>query len=684
MIEMIGSTGFPWGINGRATINENPSERRRPACSRVAVALLRTNETFAFLFSEGLLVEAFFVLSGDLLQTGNNGLICDMHTNESPQHPLVRLLRYAAHHRLAVVQASLYSILNKLFDLAPPALIGAAVDVVVSQENSFIARLGVIDVSHQLWALAVLTIIVWGLESLFQYAYDLKWRHLAQALQHDLRLDAYAHVQDLELAYFEDRSTGGLIAILNDDINQLERFLDGGANEVWQVVTTVLVISGLFIAVTPTVAWMALLPMPFVLWGSIYFQRRLAPRYAAVRRQVGILNGQLANNLSGIATIKSFTAESHENQRIARESEIYSQYNKKAIRLSAAFVPMIRMVIVVAFTTILLFGGQLALRGELNVGAYSVLVFMTQRLLWPLTRLGNTLDLYQRAMASTTRVLDLLDTRSNIQDGSRPLPLEAVRGEVAFESVSFRYRPVNNQNDRLPAPVVIQNLSFHVPAGETAAFVGATGAGKTTIVKLLLRFYDVQSGRVCLDGHDIRRLSMNDLRRAIGFVSQDVFLFHGTVRENISYGVFDAALDDIIAAAKIAEAHDFIMELPDGYDTIVGERGQKLSGGQRQRLSIARAVLKDPPILILDEATSAVDNETEAAIQRSMERITIGRTTLAIAHRLSTVRNADRIFVLDRGRLCERGRHDELVAADGLYAALWRVQTGVRTAEPTV
>ncbi len=253
-----------------------------------------------------------------------------------------------------------------------------------------------------------------------------------------------------------------------------------------------------------------------------------------------------------------------------------------------------------------------------------------------------------------------------------------VEGEVCFENIGFEYAYANggpSENGR-SAPRVIRDLTIRVPAGDTIAVVGATGSGKTTLVKLLLRFYDVQQGGITLDGIDIRDLKLADLRRAIGFVSQDVFLFHGTVRENIAYGTFDAPLDDIVAAAKVAEAHDFIMALPDGYDTIVGERGQKLSGGQRQRLSIARAVLKDPPVLILDEATSAVDNETEAAIQRSMERIIVGRTTIVIAHRLSTVRHADRIFVLENGRLREHGRHDELLKIDGIYASLWRVQTG--------
>ncbi|MCD4686571.1 MAG: ABC transporter ATP-binding protein/permease [Anaerolineae bacterium] len=585
--------------------------------------------------------------------------------------PLVRLLSYARKHRRTVLLATLFSILNKVFDLAPPMLIGAAVDIAVEREDSFIAKLGVSNVEEQLLVLAGLTLFIWVGESVFQYIYQIYWRNLAQTVEHDLRVDAYAHVQDLELAYFEDQSTGGLLSVLNDDINQLERFLDIGANNLIQVATTVLVIGGMFFAIAPGVAWLAVLPMPIIIWGSIRFQRQLAPRYAAVREQVGILNGQLANNISGIATIKSFTAEQHEVERIRAESEVYRANNQRAITFSSAFVPIIRMVIVIGFLAIMVFGGRMTLDGELNVGVYSVMIFMTQRLLWPLTSLGETLDLFQRAMASTARILDLLDVQSRINDGGATLPVESVRGEVRFEDVQFTYGNGTGQH-------VIRGLSLHIPPGDTAAIVGATGAGKSTVIKLLLRFYDVQSGAVTLDGRDIRTLNLADLRGAIGLVSQDVFLFHGTVRENIAYGTFNATGEQIVEAAKIAEAHEFILDLPQGYDTIVGERGQKLSGGQRQRISIARALLKNPPVLILDEATSSVDNETEAAIQRSLERIIVGRTTIVIAHRLSTVRNADRIFVLEHGTLREKGRHDDLIAGDGPYATLWRVQTGER------
>ncbi|GET36761.1 ABC transporter related [Microseira wollei NIES-4236] len=585
-------------------------------------------------------------------------------------HPLQRLFNYGRKYHGQIWLATICSILNKIFDLAPPAIIGVAVDVVVQKQNSLIAQIGIKDLFGQLVVLSIISVLIWTLESAFEYAYNWLWRNLAQRIQHDLRLSAYTHIQDLELAYFEDRSTGGLLSILNDDINQLERFLDGGANEVLQVITTVIIIGGGFFILAPSVAWWAMLPMPFILWGAIAFQKFLAPRYADVREKVSLLNGQLSNNLSGITTIKSFTTEEYEARRIARESEAYKKSNRSAIALSAAFIPLIRFLILFGFTATLLIGGREAIAGRLSVGNYSVLVFITQRLLWPLTRLGQTLDQYQRAMASTNRVMHLLDTPIAIHSGHISLLVQQVRGEVQLNNVTFAYR------EGFP---VIKNLTLYVPAGKTIAIVGSTGSGKSTVVKLLLRLYEIQSGTITIDGINLQDLKLPDLRRSIGLVSQDVFLFHGTVAENIAYGSFEASLAEIIEAAKIAEAHDFIMGLPQGYDTIVGERGQKLSGGQRQRIAIARAVLKNPPILILDEATSAVDNETEAAIQRSLERITIERTTIAIAHRLSTVRNADCIYVMEQGNIVERGRHEELLERGGIYASLWRVQTGERS-----
>ncbi|MEX1257893.1 MAG: ABC transporter ATP-binding protein [Gemmatimonadota bacterium] len=588
-------------------------------------------------------------------------------TASDRRHPLSRLLSYARPHRRQMWLASVCSVLNKVFDLGPPVLIGAAVDVIVQRENSFLAGFGVVELWDQLLLLSAITFVVWILESVFQYAYALLWRNLAQTVEHELRLDAYRHLQGLELAYYEERSTGGLMSILSDDINQLERFLDIGANELLQVATTTVVIAVAFIVVAPSVSWMAIAPMPVVIWGSIWFQGFLMPYYAEVREKVGLLNARLSNNLSGITTIKAFTAEEFETGQIGRESAAYRDANRRAIRVSSAFVPLIRMAILVGFTATLLYGGMEAIEGTLSVGAYSVLVFLTQRLLWPLTRLGETLDQYQRAMASTNRVMALLDTPFEIHPGTRTLEAGTVRGAIEIDGVSFAYAS--------GAPV-LRDISISVPAGQTLGIVGSTGSGKSTLVKLLLRLYEVQRGRITLDGVPIQEYRLTDLRQVIGLVSQDVFLFHGTVRENLLYGSWEATDAEIERAARLAEAHEFIQALPARYDTIVGERGQKLSGGQRQRIAIARAILKDPPVLILDEATSSVDNETEAAIQRSLDRISKGRTILAIAHRLSTIRNADQICVLEAGRIVELGSHDELITANGLYAALWRVQTG--------
>ncbi|HSF85160.1 MAG TPA: ABC transporter ATP-binding protein [Acidimicrobiia bacterium] len=589
---------------------------------------------------------------------------------ETTAPPLTRLWRYAARYHRRVVKASVYSILNKAFDIAPPFLIGLAVDVVVNRETSFLGGLGVEDPRNQLVVLAGLTFVVWLLESLFEYLLGVEWRNLAQTVQHELRVDAYTHIQRLEIAYHEDQSTGELMAILNDDVNQLERFLDRGADELLRTATAVVLIGITFFLLTPSVAWLAFLPIPAIVWGSLRFQRRMEPRYATVRNQAGAVNSQLANNLAGIMTIKAFTAEDRETARIAAASDGYRTANRRAISLSAAFSPLIRIAILVGFTATLLWGGFQALDGSLEVGSYSVMVFLTQRLLWPLTSLGETLDLYQRAMASTNRILNVLDTEPQMEDGTEPLA--DVGGHVVFDGVSFSYRP---------GTVVLDDISFDVAAGDTFAIVGATGSGKTSIIKLLLRFYDPNRGTVRIDGSDLTKLRLADVRRAIALVSQDVFLFHGTVQENIAYGRPDATPADIERAARIAEAHDFILELPEGYDTIVGERGQKLSGGQRQRVSIARALVSDAQILVLDEATSAVDNETEAAIQRSLAQVAHDRTTIVIAHRLSTIRHADHIVVLDRGRITQRGTHDALIAVPGIYKTLWSVQTGEAVTE---
>jgi ATP-binding cassette subfamily B protein len=584
--------------------------------------------------------------------------------------PLKRLFGYTTQYRRDVFIASIYSILNKLFDILPEILIGIAVDVVVNQKASFLARIGISEPKDQLILLAIITVFIWVFESLFEYLYELKWRNLAQNLQHDMRMEAYQHVQKLELAYFERNRTGNLLSILNEDVNQMERFLNGGANDLIQVFVGSVLVGAVFFYITSSLAFLALMPIPFILYGAFWFQARLAPRYTAVREASGALATQFNNNLTGIATVKAYTAEEFEAEHIRRGSNAYRARNSDAIRWSAAITPVIRMAILAGFTVTLLYGGFMALNGEIGVGSYSVLVYLTQRLLWPLTRLAEMTDLYQRSMASIQRVMDLLQTPIAIPYEGKQLHRDTVEGGLEFDQVSFAY-----SSGVAPA---INNLSLSITAGESVAFVGSTGGGKSTLAKLLLRFYEPQQGQIKLDGQNISQLNLQDLRRVIGYVAQDTFLADATVTENIAYGTHGIPLEEIIAAAKAAEAHDFITALPQGYNTQVGERGMKLSGGQRQRLALARAILKNPPILILDEATSAVDNETEAAIQRSLDRLVVGRTSLIIAHRLSTVRYAHLIHVLEGGRIVESGTHEQLLSNGGTYAALWRLQTGER------
>ena len=582
--------------------------------------------------------------------------------------PFRRLLNYMRPHRGTVRLAAFCSVFNKFWDLAPPLLIGLAVDVVVLREGSTLASLGLIDPWHQLVLLSILTFLIWGLESLFEYFYGVLWRNLAQTVQHELRLDTFDHVQKQGMSWFDERQKGDILAILNDDINQLERFLDKGANDLLQVSTTVIVVGAVFLLISWQVALFAVLPIPLIVWGSFRYQRSLEPRYAKVRAAAGQMNALLENDLSGMATVQSFTAEANEWRRVETLSNAYRDANREAIRLSAAFTPLIRMAILVGFTATLLLGGWFTLEGTMAVGAYSVLVFMTQRLLWPLTRLGETFDLYQRAMASSTRVLDVLASPIELKQGTfEPEQSARKRSPISLVDISFGYPDRN---------MLFERLSLSFEAGKTTGVVGSTGAGKTSLIRLLLRFAEAQDGEITWCEHPLEAWNLKALRSSIALVDQHITLFPTTIMENIRYGRPSASDSEVIEAAEVAEASAFVNELPKSWETMVGEGGHRLSGGQRQRVAIARAVLKDAPLLVLDEATSAVDNETEAALQRSIERISRDRTTIVIAHRLSTVRHADRILVLEEGRVVEDGTHDSLVERNGAYARLWSVQTG--------
>jgi ATP-binding cassette subfamily B protein len=476
------------------------------------------------------------------------------------------------------------------------------------------------------------------------------------------------------MGFFADKQTGELMSILSNDVNRLERFLNEGMNGALRLGVMVLGIGGVLFALNWQLALVALLPVPLIAGFTYVFVQLIQPKYATVRSSVGTLNSRLENNLGGISVIKSANTEVYESERVEDVSMEYYDANWDAIRTRITFFPGLRLLAGIGFVITFTVGGLWVFQGAapgpfsgtLQVGSFVTFILLTQRFIWPMAQFGQIINMYQRARASAERIFGLMDEPSKIPDDPEAPALEVTDGEVVFDSVTFGYDEES----------IVEALSFQAGTGDTVALVGPTGAGKSTALKLLLRMYDVDEGAIRIDGQDVREVSRSSLREHIGYVSQDTFLFYGTVMENISYGSQDATEGEIIEAAKAARAHKFIEELPEGYETKVGERGVKLSGGQRQRVAIARAILADPEILILDEATSDVDTETEMLIQRSLQELTENRTTFAIAHRLSTVKDADTIVVLDEGKIVEKGTHGDLLEADGLYANLWGVQAG--------
>ncbi len=586
--------------------------------------------------------------------------------NSSSYTSFRRFLGYAKKWKKRIVVSSIYSILNKLFDIAPEILIGVAVDLVVNKQDSIIANFGFESIESQITILAIATFLIWAFESFFQYLYSISWRNLAQSIEYEIRIESYEHVQKLDMSWFENKKVGDITAKLNDDVNQLERFLDDGFNTIIQLIVSSVAIGAVFFYISPLIASISILPIPAILLIAFFFQKNLSPRYTAVRNAVGTLNNTIFNNLLGILTIKSFVAEKLERKKVEQLSMDYRLKNRHAIQLSSAFIPIVRMGILSGFLGTMIIGSYLALDGTIAVGSYSVLVFLTQRFLWPFTTLGETVDLFERSMASTKRILDLLDTPSHIKDHSESIDLENFGENIVFNNVGFSYEDSKK---------VFDGLNFTIKKNSLVGIVGQTGAGKTTIIKLLLRFYNPTNGTIKIGNHDINQIKIKNLRENIGYVSQEIFMFDGSVRDNIAYPYLNEG-DDVIQAAKQSQAHEFIEKLPNGYDTMIGERGQKLSVGQKQRIAIARALYKNPPILIFDEATSAVDNETELLLQKALMEISKDRTTIVIAHRLSTVRNADDILVIGQGSIIESGNHEQLLSKNGVYENLWKIQTG--------
>jgi len=596
-------------------------------------------------------------------------IVLENYSGPIQRHPFEHLLAIAKRYRRRFIVAAVCSSLTRILDLTPSVLLGFAVTILAGGPSSFLAGLGFATVASQLWVISGVSALSWIIESGIQYYASITWRNLGQSVQRDIRVAVYAHVQRLGLGYFEDERTGDLASIINDDVNQLQLFLNEGANHFVHVLTNLLIMGPLFYLVAPSIAWIAVLPIPVIVWISFNFEKWTAESFALAREKSAIVSGQLVGNLDAIATIKTYSTEAYEVERIRKLSDEYKDSYNESDEIAARFTPMVRAAILFAFSGTMVVGGYEVLGGRVAPGTYASIISMTHKFVWPLSTLGDAIEGFERAVAALSRALGLLDIPVAVDLGTEPLPAGSVRGEIVFDHVEFSYQP---------GRPILSDFSMRVPAGKTTAIVGSTGAGKTTIIKALLRLYEIQDGHITIDGVNVSDIRLPDLRRAIGYVSQDVFLFDGTVHENITYGSFDALDHQIEEAALLAEADAFIRQLPNGYDTVVGERGVKLSGGQRQRISLARAILKDPPVLILDEATSSVDYETEAAIQLALEHVSISRTVIIIAHRLSTVRHADVIYVLGpSGRVEEEGRHDELLALNGIYASLWRVQSGL-------
>ena len=573
-------------------------------------------------------------------------------------------------YRGRFIYACITSVLNKVLDLMPPILVGWIIDSLRSNPPEFISWF---ITSNEPWPmamfLALLAVLIFVFESLFEYMYKLGFMTLAQKVQHDIRMGTYSAIQRREMSFFDDHRIGDSMAMLNDDVNQLERFLNTGFNSFLQLFV-LFIFSGYVLMTTSwQLALIGMAPIPLIILCSMLYQRIISPRYKAVRESVGALSSRLENNLGGIQVVKSFTAEDFEFKRVEDESMKYQEANIHAIKLSALYVPLIRIFIVIGFAGVLLIGSYWVLNDQdmLTIGELVLFSMMIQRILWPLTTLGSVFDDYERSGASARRILNILNAKPDIEEIEVSKTDDLREGEIIFENVDFHYK---NEVQ------ILNGLSFKIKSKETVGFAGTTGAGKSTIIKLLLRMYDRTGGTIIIDGVDIKDLTLTDLRKHVSLVSQDIYLFYGTIFENIAYSNPEAKIEEVIEAARLAEFHSFVDRLPEKYDTIIGERGLKLSGGQRQRLSIARALIKKAPIIILDEATSSVDTETEKAIQKNLQRITEGRTALVIAHRLSTIRQADRILVIDRGQIVENGSHDELIAGGGRYADLWKIQIG--------